>query len=135
MRRRRIGFLLHRLLQNRTLQLCALAAVTAVAVAACWNEHSVSAQTASPPITVTTTQLGISPGAPMPAESSEPAPVVTRPEAAGPRTPLAKDSEDLLKLADSLQADMNKTTKDMLSVSVVREAGEIEQLAHRMRTR
>jgi hypothetical protein len=48
---------------------------------------------------------------------------------------IADDSANLLKLANSLKADVDKTTKDMLSVTVVREAGEIEQLAHKMRSK
>jgi hypothetical protein len=37
-------------------------------------------------------------------------------------------------MASDLKAEVNKTTKDELSVSVVRKAGEIEQLAHKVRT-
>jgi hypothetical protein len=48
---------------------------------------------------------------------------------------IADDSANLLKLATALKAEVDKTTKDELSVAVVRKAGEIEQLAHRMRTR
>jgi len=36
---------------------------------------------------------------------------------------------DLLKMATSLKAQVDKTTKDELSVSVVRQAGQIETLA------
>jgi hypothetical protein len=42
-------------------------------------------------------------------------------------------SANLLKLANVLKAEVDKTTADELSVSVVRKAGEIEQLAHKMR--
>ncbi len=142
---RRIGFPLHRLLQNRTLRLCAFAAATALLVLTHWTERRVRAQSGSPPAMVTTTQLGISPGAPTAAESTEPvaaaaegaaaAPVPRAVTLAGPRTPLAEDSDNLLKLANDLQTEVNRTTKDMLSVNVVREAGQIEQLAHRMRAR
>jgi hypothetical protein len=38
-------------------------------------------------------------------------------------------------LANSLKAEMDKTTRDTLSVAVIRRAGEIEQLAHKMRTK
>ncbi len=47
--------------------------------------------------------------------------------------PLANESSRLLHLANNLMAEVVKTTKDTLSVTVVREAGEIEQLAHKMR--
>lgn len=41
---------------------------------------------------------------------------------------------DLLKLAIQLKADVDKSTKDELSVSVVREAGQIEQLVHKLKS-
>jgi hypothetical protein len=48
---------------------------------------------------------------------------------------IADESANLLSLANSLKAEMDKTTKDMLSVTVVRKADEIERLAHKMRTK
>lgn len=48
---------------------------------------------------------------------------------------IADESASLLILANSLKAEVDKTTKDTLSVTVVREAGEIERLAHKMRTK
>ena len=44
-------------------------------------------------------------------------------------------SANLLKLANSLKAEMDKTGQDTLSVAVVRQADEIEKLAHKMRTK
>ena len=63
-----------------------------------------------------------------------------KPEAApllpvDPKNPVAVDTANLMKLANTLKADVDKTTKDTLSVTVVREAGEIEQLARKMRTK
>ena len=52
-----------------------------------------------------------------------------------PKNPAAVDTANLMKLANTLKADVDKTTKDTLSVTVVREASEIEQLAHKMRTK
>lgn len=43
---------------------------------------------------------------------------------------LSEDSDKLLKLATELKAAVDKTTKDTLSLSVIRKAEEIEQLAH-----
>jgi len=40
---------------------------------------------------------------------------------------------ELLKLANELQADVNKTNKDMLSLAVVRKADAIEKLARSMK--
>ncbi len=43
---------------------------------------------------------------------------------------LTEDSAKLLKLATDLKAEVDKTTKDTLSISVIRKADEIEKLAH-----
>ena len=48
---------------------------------------------------------------------------------------IADDSANLLKLAHSLKAEVDKTTPDTLSVSVIRQADEIEKLAHKMRAK
>ena len=45
---------------------------------------------------------------------------------------VAGESAGLLKMATDLKADLDKTTKDTLSVTVVRKAGEIEELAHKV---
>ncbi len=41
---------------------------------------------------------------------------------------------DLLKLATDLKAQVDKTRKDELSVTVVRKANELEQMAHKVRS-
>ncbi|HEY0263612.1 MAG TPA: hypothetical protein VGC07_03730 [Granulicella sp.] len=46
---------------------------------------------------------------------------------------LVDDTERLLALATELKSDMDKTTKDMLSVQVLRKAEEIEKLAHNIK--
>ncbi len=43
---------------------------------------------------------------------------------------ITEDSALLLKLAADLKAEVDKTTKDTLSIGVIRKAGEIERLAH-----
>jgi len=43
---------------------------------------------------------------------------------------IADDSAKLLKLANDLKAEVDKTTKDTLSLNVIRKADEIERLAH-----
>jgi hypothetical protein len=53
---------------------------------------------------------------------------------ASPERP-TDDSVQLLALANELKSAMDKTTKDMLSVTVMRKAAEIEKLAHRMRSK
>jgi hypothetical protein len=49
------------------------------------------------------------------------------------RKQIAEDSAQLLKMATDLKAEVDKTNKDTLSVSVVRKAGAIERLAHDVR--
>jgi hypothetical protein len=46
---------------------------------------------------------------------------------------LADDTARLLVMAKELKAEMDKSTKDMLSVSVIRKADEIEKLAKKVR--
>ncbi len=43
---------------------------------------------------------------------------------------IAEDTEKLLKLANDLKAEVDKSNKDTLSLSVIRKADEIERLAH-----
>jgi len=45
------------------------------------------------------------------------------------------DTDRLVFLANELKADMDKTTKDTLSIQVIRKAEEIEKLAHSVRER
>ncbi len=69
--------------------------------------------------------------APGPAAKQEAAAALTDPR----QKQIAEESADLLKLASSLKAEVDKTTVDTLSVAVIRHAGEIEKLAHKMRSR
>ena len=43
---------------------------------------------------------------------------------------IAEDSAKLLKLATELKTEVDKTSKDTLSLTVIRKADEIEKLAH-----
>jgi hypothetical protein len=49
---------------------------------------------------------------------------------AGQRKQIAADSARILKLATELKAEVDKTTKETLSMSVIHKADEIEKLAH-----
>jgi len=49
------------------------------------------------------------------------------------RQDITSQCAELLKLATDLKSEVDKSTKDMLSVTVVRKASEIEQLAHKVR--
>jgi hypothetical protein len=46
---------------------------------------------------------------------------------------ITDDSARLLKLASDLKAEVDKTSKDTLSLGVIRKAEEIEKLAHNVR--
>jgi len=46
---------------------------------------------------------------------------------------VAAECADLLKLATDLKAQVDKTGKDELSVTVVRKASELEQMARKVR--
>jgi hypothetical protein len=43
---------------------------------------------------------------------------------------IGDESAKLLKLATELKAEVDKTSKDTLSIGIIRKAGEIEKLAH-----
>ena len=46
---------------------------------------------------------------------------------------LTADTAKLLQLANELKAEMDKSTKDTLSVSVLKKAEQVEKLAHKVR--
>ncbi len=46
---------------------------------------------------------------------------------------IADDSAKLLKLASDLKSEVDKTSKDTLSLGVIRKADEIEKLAHNVK--
>jgi hypothetical protein len=46
---------------------------------------------------------------------------------------LAADTAKLLQLANELKAEMDKSTKDTLSIGVVKKAEQVEKLAHKVR--
>jgi hypothetical protein len=54
-----------------------------------------------------------------------------------PQTPqqkqLADDTAKLLTLANELKAELDKSSKDTLSVSVIKKAEQVEKLAHKVR--
>jgi hypothetical protein len=54
-----------------------------------------------------------------------------------PQTPqqkqLADDTAKLLTLANELKAELDKSSKDTLSLSVIKKAEQVEKLAHKVR--
>jgi hypothetical protein len=64
----------------------------------------------------------------------DPAQSATRPSAKEAReAQITADTEKLYKLAQELKTEMDKSTKDTLSLSVIRKASEIEQLARSLK--
>jgi sRNA-binding protein len=59
------------------------------------------------------------------------------PKPATPQTPqqkqLADDTAKLLSLANELKAELDKSNKDTLSLSVIKKAEQVEKLAHKVR--
>jgi len=51
----------------------------------------------------------------------------------GRQKQLVEDTQKLLSLANELKADVDKSTKDTMSVDVIRKADEIERLAHNVK--
>jgi hypothetical protein len=59
------------------------------------------------------------------------------PKPTAPQTPqqkqLADDTAKLLALANELKAELDKSSKDTLSLNVIRKAEQVEKLAHKVR--
>jgi hypothetical protein len=123
--------------RDRASLLCVLAGIAIVAIAVSAglrSSHAQSspAQTASSdrPAIPTTNSAGVEASA-----AGKQAQQATPPTAESlQQQQVANEAANLLKMATDLKAAVDKTTKDTLSVGVVRKAGEIEQLAHKVRT-
>ena len=119
--------------------LCALTGYATVALALCAGllngfAQSPPAQSASAPNQTTASSPNAKPGT-----ASAAAPSQNGAQASGTATDpqkqeLASECAQLLKMASALKSEVDKTNKDTLSVTVVRKAGEIEQLAHKARS-
>lgn len=72
--------------------------------------------------------------APAPVTAQQPTPTAGNVADATGKEDVPSECADLLKMATDLKQEVAKTTKDTLSVTVIRKAGEIEQLAHKVRT-
>jgi hypothetical protein len=142
------------------LGLCALLALAALAGSRSEAQSAPAQQ--SPPDEPATQQSTPAPGQPAPDAQSTPAPIQqdttaasaqpvsqpatdaapadSRPPYSG-TTPEEKRKQqvsqqcaDLLKLATDLKAEVEKARKDELSVTVVRKAAEVEQMAHKIKS-
>jgi len=112
-------------------KLCALVCCAAltVATAGLWRGRAQSA-----PATTVTASSAKTASAPAPESGQQQKPPTGNAEVETREPEITRQCSDLLKLATDLKAEVDKTTKDTLSVTVVRKANEIEQLAHKVRT-
>jgi hypothetical protein len=89
------------------------------------------AQSAPPPATAAPEKVA---GAPAPAPGQQEKPPAGNSADETQKQQIASECSDLLKMATDLKSEVDKTTRDTLSVTVVRKASAIEQLAHKVRT-
>jgi hypothetical protein len=115
------------LLRARAVWLCVLAALAVLSSAAGGGLLRDKAQ--SPPAPAAASSASAQ--APMPAQQAVKPSADTALD--GRKKQIGGDCASLLKLANGLKAEVDKTTKDTLSVTVIRKAGEIEQLARKMK--
>ena len=126
-----------RLLRTRALWVCLLTGLFVIAVAIRPGASTTFAQStepqAAPPPATSDAAAGATAQAPSPDQpaKSEVSDAATGP----PKKQVVLDSANLLKMANDLKANMDKTTPDTLSVAVIRQAEEIEKLAHKMRSK
>ena len=138
-------------LRRSAVWLCVLTGFCVLALMVRIAERLAFAQDSPLPST-STGQLGISPeepvAPPQPIVVKVPASSATVPSQADkpkiemppipapdPNNPVAVQTANLLKLVYNLKTEVDKTTKDTLSVTVVRQATEIEQMARKMRAK
>jgi|GEM_PF-4431492 len=83
--------------------------------------------------------LAFAAGASRPAQQAVPAAAPAQATAADARSTrhqqLADDSAQLLKAATVLKSEVDKTSKDMLSITVIRRAEAVEKMARAIRER
>lgn len=131
-----------RLMRARALWVCVLAGLLALAAASRPGARTVFAQSTGQPGGVPQTAAppaadNAASGTNVPAAAPDQAAKREVDDAsADPRKKrIADDTASLMKLANALKAEMDKTTPDTMSVSVIRQAEEIEKLAHKMRSK
>ncbi|HKN20375.1 MAG TPA: hypothetical protein VJX73_03110 [Terracidiphilus sp.] len=118
-------------IRDRREQLCALACCAALAIAAVVGVLRSHAQSAPAPTNAAPEKVA---SAPAPAAGQQEKPPAANTSDEAQKKQIASECSDLLKLATDLKSEVDKTTRDTLSVTVVRKASAIEQLAHKVRT-
>jgi len=113
-------------LRVRTLWICVLIAVDAVAFASVAGEGFQQEANQKPSPQVVRASDSPQPNT-IDAQQTKPSVAATSEER---RKQISEDSANLLKLATELKTEVDKTSKDTLSLTVIRKAGAIEKLAH-----
>ncbi len=131
-----------RRLQSRARGLCSLGCVAGLVIAAGLGLIRTQAQESFPLPAIDPPGAKASPpGAKASPATSNAAPAHPAGQPARPQAgagdasapDIAKQCADLLRMATDLKAAVDKSSAGTLSVTVVRKAGEIEQLAHKVR--
>ncbi len=126
-----------RLLRTRGLWVCLLTGLFVIAIAIRPGARTTFAQStepqAAPPTATSEAVAGATAQAPSQDQAAKAQ--VTDASTNPPKKQIALDSANLLKMANDLKANMDKTTPDTLSIAVIRQAEEIEKLAHKMRSK
>src|SRR5580692_11266615 len=125
------GWIRRRTAQFYLVQLCLLACCATFALAAGAGLLRGHAQSAAAPATAPPEKVA---SAPAPAAGQQDKPPTANTADETQKQEITSECADLLKMATDLKSAVDKTTKDTLSVTVVRKAGAIEQLAHKVRT-
>jgi type VI protein secretion system component VasF len=112
-------------------QLCLLACCAALGLAVGASLLRGHAQSGPAPATVAPEKVA---SAPAPAAGQQKKPPTGNTTDETQKQQIASECADLLKMATDLKSEVDKTTRDTLSVTVVRKASAIEQLAHKVRT-
>ena len=91
-------------------------------------------------ISIAAAQQPVQGSAPQPPVDQAPTTAEAKADTSKPTTPLtpqqkqlADDTARLLTLANELKAELDKSSKDTLSLSVIKKAEQVEKLAHKVR--
>jgi hypothetical protein len=126
-----------RLLRIRVLWVCLLTGLFVIAIAMRPEARTTFAQSTEPQAVPPTATSDAAAGANAQAPSQDQAAKAQVADASTnpPKKQIVLDSADLLKMANDLKASMDKFTPDTLSLAIIRQAEEIEKLAHKMRSK
>ena len=117
--------------RRRGAPLCQLACCAALVIVAGSGLLRGHAQSAPAPTAAVPEKVA---SAPAPAAGQQQKPPAENAAGETQKQQIASECADLLKMATDLKSEVDKTNRDTLSVTVVRKASAIEQLAHKVRT-